>query len=210
MSPGRFITFEGGEGTGKSTHVALLAQRLRDAGHTVTETREPGGTPQAEAVRALLVSGETDRWSPEAEALLNYAARDSHLNVQIRPALDAGTWVVCDRYIDSTRAYQGHAGGVDNSFLATLEKTIVSTTMPDLTFVLDLDPEIGLARAENRATEGESRFEAKGRAFHTTLRNAFLEIARQEPDRCVVIDAAGTREQIADAIWQTVATRLGA
>ena len=213
MATGKFITFEGGEGTGKSTHVALLAQRLRDQGHTVTETREPGGTPQAEAVRSLLVTGETDRWSAQAEALLNYAARDSHLEGMIKPALASGAWVVCDRYIDSTRAYQGYAGGADPSLLASLEQAIVGEVLPDLTFVLDLDPQIGLARAGHRAKDSsadESRFEAKGLEFHTTLRDAFLDIARREPGRCVVLDASGAKEEIAEAVWRQVASRLGA
>ena len=213
MAPGKFITFEGGEGTGKSTHVALLAQRLRERGHDVVETREPGGTPQAEAIRSLLVSGDTEKWSAQAEALLNYAARDSHLNARIKPALASGDWVVCDRYLDSTRAYQGYAGGVDGSLLASLENAIVGDFLPDLTVVLDLDPTIGLTRAQIRASEGstdESRFEAKGLAFHTALRNAFLDIAEHEPERCIVLDASRSKEAIADDVWQTVASRLGA
>ncbi|MGI9413834.1 MAG: dTMP kinase [Hyphomicrobiales bacterium] len=211
MERGKFITFEGGEGTGKSTHARLLATSLEAAGHTVLVTREPGGTPDAEAIRALLVSGDPDRWSPEAEALLNYAARDDHLTKQIRPALDAGTWVVCDRYIDSTRAYQGSAGGADSGLIDALERVVVAETMPDLTLVLDLDPAYGLDRAGTRAQTAagqEDRFEGKGDAFHRQLRDAFLRIAEREPDRCLVIDGAGTKEAVAEIIWQAVVTRL--
>ena len=211
MEQGKFITFEGGEGTGKSTHARLLANRLEAAGHKVLVTREPGGTPDAEAIRSLLVSGKADRWSAEAEALLNYAARDDHLNKQIRPALDAGTWVVCDRYIDSTRAYQGRAGGVDADLIDALERTIVAETMPALTLVMDLDADQGLDRAEVReqvSAQNETRFEAKGVPFHRELRAAFLAIAQREPDRCIVIDASGDKEHVAEIIWQAVVTRL--
>ncbi len=208
---GRFITFEGGEGTGKSTQIAALATRLRDAGRTLLETREPGGTPEAEKVRELLVSGAADRWSPQAEALLNYAARDHHLRTSIRPALNSGTWVLSDRYIDSTRAYQGAAGGVEAGLLAMLEDTIVGTTVPDLTFVLDLDPETGLGRAAERSTptsSSEDRFEGKGLQFHTVLRQAFLDIADANPTRCIVVDAARPRDEVEEYIWDTVVSRL--
>ena len=208
---GRFITFEGGEGTGKSTHVAALAARLRAAGRTVLETREPGGTPETERIRKLLVSGATDRWSPQAEALLNYAARDEHLRTKIRPALTSGTWVISDRYMDSTRAYQGVAGGVAPELLDTLEHAVVGTTVPDLTFVLDLDPQSGLERAADRAAPAsgsEDRFEGKGVVFHETLRQAFLDIAAANQNRCVVVDTARTRDEVADFIWDTVVSRL--
>ena len=211
MEQGKFITFEGGEGTGKSTHARLLANRLEAGGRTVLVTREPGGTPDAEAIRSLLVSGHADRWSAQAEALLNYAARDDHLKKQIRPALEAGTWVICDRYIDSTRAYQGRAGGVDDDLIEALERTIVGDTMPSLTLIMDLDADEGLDRAEVReqiSADNENRFEAKGASFHRELRAAFLAIAQREPDRCTVIDASGEKEQVAEIIWQTVVTRL--
>lgn len=208
MSSGKFITFEGGEGTGKSTHVAGIAERLRDMGRSVLETREPGGTPEAEAIRALLVSGEAERWSGEAETLLNYAARDHHLNLVVRPALEAGTWVVCDRYMDSTRAYQGAAGGVETALIEFLEHEIVGPSVPDLTLVLDLDPETGLARAAERNATGEDRFEAKGLAFHRTLRAAFLQIASDNKERCVVIDAAKPLDEVAEVVRQTVVSRL--
>lgn len=208
---GKFITFEGGEGTGKSTQIAALAARLRGVGRTVLETREPGGTPEAERIRELLVSGATDRWSPEAETLLNYAARDHHLRALIRPALEQGTWVLSDRYTDSTRAYQGIAGGVANDLLAALEQEIIGETTPDLTFVLDLDPQAGLARASERAAPSaaaEDRFENKGLQFHTILRQAFLDIASAHPHRCVVVDAARPRDDVENYIWDTVVSRL--
>jgi len=211
MSAGKFITFEGGEGAGKSTHVAGLSSRLRNGGWTVLETREPGGTNEAEALRTLLVSGDPGRWSAEAETLLNYAARDSHLNGVIRPALRKGSWVVCDRYMDSTRAYQGVAGGVDEEIISILERTIVGDTLPDLTFILDLDPQMGLARAarrENAEVAGEDRFESKGLAFHRVLREAFRQIAQDNDKRCVLIDAAKPLDEITEMIWQTVVTRL--
>jgi len=200
----RFITFEGGEGTGKSTHCRLLAERLRAMGRQVTLTREPGGSPAAEQIRGLLVSGDTNRWSPEAEALLNYAARDSHLLETIRPSLAKGEIVICDRYIDSTRAYQGYAGGCDMGLIDTLEKQIVGADRPQLTLVFDLDVAQGLERAGGRKTPDEDRFKRKGLVFHKRLRDGFLAIARAEPDRCKVIDVGGPVEATADAVWRHV------
>ncbi len=196
-----FITFEGGEGTGKSTQIKLLADRLIAQGRAVILTREPGGTKQAEALRSLLVSGDTDRWSAESEALLNYAARDSHLHQVIRPALTAGSTVLCDRFMDSTRAYQGYAGACTFHLLDELERSIVGDTRPTLTFVFDLDPVIGLARAKSRGDGAEDRFERKGLAFHQRLRNGFLEIAQADPQRCRVIDASQDMIAVATAIW---------
>ncbi len=196
-----FITFEGGEGTGKSTQIKLLADRLIAQGRAVVLTREPGGTKQAEALRSLLVSGDTDRWSAESEALLNYAARDSHLHQVIRPALTAGSTVLCDRFMDSTRAYQGYAGACTFHLLDELERSIVGDTRPTLTFVFDLDPVIGLARAKSRGDGAEDRFERKGLAFHQRLRNGFLEIAQADPQRCLVIDASQDMTAVAAAIW---------
>ena len=167
--PARFITFEGGEGTGKSTHSKRLAERLRAAGHKVTLTREPGGSPAAELVRGLLVSGDTNRWSPEAEALLNYAARDSHLRETIRPALAAGEIVICDRFIDSTRAYQGYAGGCEMGFIDALERQIVGSDRPQLTLVFDLDVEQGLERAGHRRFVERRSFRAQGRSISPAL-----------------------------------------
>ena len=196
-----FITFEGGEGTGKSTQLKLLADRLLAEGRIVVQTREPGGTKEAEALRALLVSGETDRWSAESEALLNYAARDSHLHHVIRPALAAGAIVLCDRFMDSTRAYQGYAGGCTFHLLDELERSIVGDTRPTLTLMFDLDPIIGLARAKSRGEGAEDRFERKGLAFHQRIRHGFMEIAKADPQRCRVINANQSVDAVAAAIW---------
>ena len=208
MARGRFITFEGGEGTGKSTQAALLADHLRADGREVVQTREPGGSPGAEALRSLLVSGEGDRWSPLAETLLMYAARADHLDRVIRPALDRGAWVVCDRFADSTRAYQGAAGGASEELIETLDARVVGDDQPDLTLVFDLPVEAGLARAAGRGGD-EARFEGKGPEFHQRLRDAFSAIAAAHPDRCMLIDAAGAREAVAERVWAAVRDRLG-
>lgn len=207
MRRGRFITFEGGEGGGKSTQLKLLAERLRGLGLEVVTTREPGGSPGAEAVRDLLVQGAADRWSPLTETLLMYAARRDHLERVITPALERGAWVLCDRFADSTRAYQGAAGGAPAELIATLERHVVADQWPDLTLVLDLPAETGLERAAARAGL-ETRFESKGAAFHARLRQAFLDIARAEPDRCVVVDAARPLEAVSQAVWDGVVARL--
>jgi dTMP kinase len=207
MARGMFITFEGGEGAGKSTQCARLSERLRVAGHEVVATREPGGSAGGEAVRALLVSGPVERWSALSEALLMNAARRDHLERVIGPALARGAAVVCDRFADSTRAYQGSAGGAPLEFLLAMEAQIVGPWRPDVTFILDLAPEAGLARAGERGG-AEARFEAKGLAFHQALRTAFLQIARDEPGRCVVLDGAGEPEAIAEAVWREVRVRL--
>jgi dTMP kinase len=212
VTRGRFITFEGGEGAGKSTQVRRLAERLSalpgGRGEVVT-TREPGGSPGAEAIRALLVSGPVERWSPITETLLMYAARRDHIERVIAPALERGAWVICDRFYDSTRAYQGAAGGAPRALIHALEAEVVGAVIPDLTLVLDLPIEAGLARATRRG-DGEGRFEAKGRVFHQRLREAFLDIAAQEPERCRVIDARGTIAQIAARIDAAVAARWDA
>jgi len=192
--PGAFVTFEGGEGTGKSTQLKLLAATVMGRGIPVIQTREPGGTPEAEALRTLLVNGDPGRWTAEAEALLNYAARASHLQAIIRPALAAGKFVLCDRFSDSTRAYQGYAGGCDMKLLDALEASIVGPTRPALTLILDIDPELGLARTKTRADGSEDRYERKGLEFHQQLRAGFLKIAEAEPERCRVIDASGSIE----------------
>ena len=194
--PGIFVTFEGGEGTGKSTQLKLLATTITARGFHVVQTREPGGTPEAEALRTLLVNGDPGRWTAEAEALLNYAARSLHLEKVIRPALAAGKFVLCDRFSDSTRAYQGYAGGCDMKLLDALEAAIVSSTRPALTLILDIDPSKGLDRAKARADGSEDRYERKGLEFHQRLRAGFLMIAEAEPKRCRVIDASGTIEDI--------------
>ncbi|MFZ5669805.1 MAG: dTMP kinase [Pseudomonadota bacterium] len=207
MSRGKFITFEGGEGTGKSTQSVVLTDRLTAAGRPAIRTREPGGSAGADELRRLLVEGGADRWSPLSETLMMNAARRDHLERTITPALEAGTWVVCDRFADSTRAYQGAGGGVSPEFIAAVERAVVGDTRPDLTLVFDLDPQVGLERAFGRDMF-EVRFETKGLAFHERLRAAYLAIARAEPERCVVIDASGDREQVARAVWRAVEARL--
>ncbi len=204
---GRFITLEGGEGAGKSTLAQALAQALRAEGKDVVQTREPGGAPGADAIRALLVSGSADRWSPIAEALLFAAARSDHLDRTIRPALARGAWVLCDRYVDSTYAYQVAAGGLDATAFEALHR-LIDAPAPDLTLVLDLDPTDGLLRSRGAAS-GEDRFEAKGAAFHARVRAAFLDIARREPARCAVIDAAKPRDETLAAARSLIAARLG-
>ena len=204
---GRFITFEGGEGAGKTTQIRRLAARLEPCVGEVVLTREPGGSPGAEALRQLLVRGEPDRWSPLSETLILYAAREDHLERTIRPALAQGRWVLCDRFADSTRAYQGAGGGAAEGFIAGLETTIVGETRPDLTLILDLPVELGLARASTRGG-GEERFERKGRDFHDRLRRGFLTIAEAEPRRCVVVDAAAPPDTVAQAVWAAVQDRL--
>ncbi|MFN4143720.1 dTMP kinase, partial [Aestuariivirga sp.] len=165
-------------------------------------TREPGGTREAEVVRALLVSGDVARWTPRAEALLNYAAREQHLEEVIRPALAAGKIVLCDRFMDSTRAYQGYAGGCELAFIDALEKAVVGPTRPDLTLIFDLDPALGLARAKARGDAlTEDRYERKGLAFHMTLREGFLDILRRDPKRCRLVDASQDLDAVAADVW---------
>jgi dTMP kinase len=204
---GRFITFEGGEGAGKSTQARGLRDRLEEAGRNVVLSREPGGSPGAEEIRALLVSGEAERWTAAAETLLLYAARSDHLDRVIRPALERGDWVVCDRFADSTRAYQGAAGGASPSLVSSLEREVVGTARPHLTLVLDLPAEAGMERVAGRG-EVRTRFEARGLEFHERLRRGFLEIATAEPERCVVIDASQPQDAVAEAVWDAVRERL--
>jgi dTMP kinase len=204
---GLFITFEGGEGAGKSTQIKRLAEHFEKAGRDVVLTREPGGTAAAEDVRALLVSGDTGRYSAVAEALLNYAARDSHLRQVITPALAKGSTVLCDRFIDSTRVYQGVAGDCPQELIAALEKQVVGAVMPDLTLIFDLDPALGLERARNRGAGIEDRYERKGLDFHEKLRRGFLDIARLEPQRCVIINAAQPLENVWSQIKSVIEAR---
>jgi len=214
MTAPRFITLEGGEGTGKSTQARRLGARLEELGHKVTLTREPGGSPGAEAIRQLLVTGEPNRWTPLGETLLHFAARQEHLARTIRPALARDEWVICDRFVDSTMAYQGAAQGFDQSAITRLADLVIGQTMPSLTLILDLPVDIGLARAASRAGvnpaphDGEDRYERMGKAFHETLRQSFLEIARAAPQRCAIINAAQSEEQVAVQIWHTVTSRL--
>jgi dTMP kinase len=199
---GLFITFEGGEGGGKSTQVARLAEALRADRRQVLTTREPGGSPGAEAVRHVLLSGAAEPLGPRMEAILFAAARSDHVEQVIRPAVAAGKVVLCDRFMDSSRVYQGVTGNIEPAFMAALERATVNGMRPDLTIVLDLDPVEGLRRAAARrgAGEGADRFEKEEVDLHRRRREAFLAIARAEPDRCVVLDAGRPEEQVAAQI----------
>lgn len=211
MTRGRFITFEGGEGAGKSTQVRRLVARLQGLGVEVVATREPGGSVGAEAIRNLVLTGAADRWSPITETLLMYAARRDHIERTILPALESGAWVVCDRFADSTRAYQGQAGGVSGGLIGTLEAEVLGDAVPDLTLVFDLPVETGLARAEQFAKlagHGETRFESKGLDFHRRLRAAFQAIAAANPDRCRLIEAAVSIDQVEAQVWAPVEALL--
>ncbi len=204
---GRFIAFEGGEGAGKSTQVKGLVAHLRACGLEVVQTREPGGSPGAEALRDLLVRGDAARWSPISETLMMYAARADHLEKIIRPALDRGAWVVCDRFADSSRAYQGAGGGVAPAFIEQIDAVVVGDTQPDLVLVMDMPVEAGLKRAHSRG-DSENRFESKGLAFHERLRQGFLNRAAKVPDRYRVIDADQTIEALRTEIWTLVSAQF--
>jgi len=208
LKRGRFITIEGGEGAGKSTQAGLLVAALAKAGIAALRTREPGGAPGAEAIRTLLVEGEPGRWDAVTEALLMVAARRSHLTHTIRPALERGEWVVCDRFVDSTTAYQGYGGGVPLAALAELHRLIAGDLLPDLTFIIDVPVAKGLARAAGRSGS-ETRFERMDPAFHERLRQGFLEIARVSPGRCVVIDGQGDVNTVQQAMLDALRERLG-
>jgi dTMP kinase len=210
VTPGRFITLEGGEGAGKSTLARSLKDRAEALGLRVTVTREPGGSPKAEAIREVILSGRVKQHGPFVEALMFSAARIDHIDRLIRPALERDEWVICDRFIDSTRAYQGTLGRIDPGLLAELEAVTIDGLMPDLTLILDLDPTIGLARAARRRAPGEGtdRFESETLAFHRTLRQAYLDIAEREPARCVVLDAAQPPATLAQAAWTAIRDRL--
>jgi dTMP kinase len=206
---GHFITFEGGEGSGKSTHAATLAQRLKSAGQEVVLTREPGGSTGAEIIRHILLSGIAKPLGAETEAILFAAARDDHVRNTILPALKAGRWVICDRFIDSTRVYQGVLGNVDQRLIRSLERVTVGQAFPELTFILDVPASIGLARAKSRrGQETPDRFEAESLEFHEKLRQAYRTLAAEEPKRCVIMDGRAPRDVVADRIWSIVAERL--
>lgn len=193
---GRFITFEGGEGSGKSTQARLLAEHLSNRGHEVVLTREPGGTPGAEAIRALLVTGDPERWTPWSEACLVNAARADHVARVIRPALGRGAFVICDRFVDSTRAYQGAGKGLADAALVALHEQAIGGLWPDLTLVLTLPAETGLARAAARG-DGEGRFEAHDGGFHARVDAFFRGLPAAEPGRCRAIDAGRPIDAIA-------------
>jgi len=206
---GRFITLEGGEGAGKSVQARRLEARLKAAGLEVVRTREPGGSPHAEALRKVILSGFARPFGPEGEALMFAAARIDHLDQTILPALKRGRWVVCDRFADSTRAYQGAAGNLPADYVSRLERVVVGDARPDLTLILDLPPEAGLDRASSRrGAGGADRFEAEDIGFHRTLRRAFLDIAAAEPERCAVVDALKSEDDVEADIWAAVEARL--
>jgi dTMP kinase len=206
---GRFITFEGGEGGGKSTHAKMLVERLEAAGLEVVLTREPGGSPGAEIIRHVLLSGAAKPLGAETETILFAAARDDHVRNTIAPALEAGKWVICDRFMDSTRVYQGALGKVDERLIKGLERVTVGDLVPDLTIILDVPPEVGLSRASQRRGDAEAdRFEAEAISFHEALRHAYAELAKVEPKRCVLIDATKAKEAVQSDIWTAVMMRL--
>ncbi|MDX2224512.1 MAG: dTMP kinase [Rhodospirillaceae bacterium] len=207
MATGFFITLEGGEGGGKSTQAKLLGQALQRHGRAVTLTREPGGSPGAEAIRALLVRGDANRWDGLTEALLHYAARRDHVECTVRPALAAGRVVISDRFADSTTAYQGYGHGLDLPAIASLHRLALGDFMPNLTFILDLTVEKGLLRAAQRGGN-DNRYETMGRDFHERLRQGFLAIAARDPARCVVVDADRSVEDIHRDLWTVVDKRL--
>lgn len=208
---GRFITLEGGEGTGKSTQQGRLAAWLRDQGLAVVETREPGGSPGAEQIRELLVTGEAGRWDAMTETLLHFAARRDHFVRTIQPALAAGTWVVSDRFADSTLAYQGFGHGLGRDPVEALYRLVLDDFAPDLTLILDLPVQAGLDRARQRIGVGgaaEDRYESMDGSFHERLHEGFHDIARRAPERCRLIDASGSEEAVAAAIRAAVADRF--
>ncbi|MDP6786156.1 MAG: dTMP kinase [Rhodospirillales bacterium] len=207
MAPGKFITLEGGEGAGKSTQAKLLGRNLSQAGQPTLVTREPGGAPGAEEIRGLLVTGAVGRWDPMTEALLHYAARHEHVAKTIKPALETGTWVISDRFADSTMAYQGYGHELGRQVVEALNERVLGPFAPDLTLILDLPVDDGLKRA---VAGPEDRYERMGRDFHQRLRDGFLDIAGREPGRCAVIDARAAVDEVQAAIHAVVRQRLDA
>jgi dTMP kinase len=201
---GFFVTLEGGEGAGKSTLALGLKNKFEKAGHPVVITREPGGTPKGEEIRKILLAGIVQRLGPMAEMLLFASARDEHLKQIIRPALEKHQVVICDRFSDSTRAYQGYVGGVERSLVERLDKVVVDHTQPDMTFILDISPEVGLARVKLRAGRTD-RFESETLNFHRKLRAAFFDIAQRFPERCIILDGEQSREAILEKAWNALA-----
>jgi dTMP kinase len=208
MASAKFITFEGGEGAGKSSQIGLLAKALAAAGIPVRTTREPGGSPGAEQIRELLVTGAAERWDAMTEALLHFAARREHLRSVVWPSLEAGTWVLSDRFADSTMAYQGYGHGLGRTPIAQLYALTAGDFAPDLTVILDVPVELGLERARARH-DGEDRYEGLGAEFHERLRQGYREIAEREPGRCALIDASGEVAAVQAAIRACVTERLG-
>jgi len=206
---GKFISFEGGEGSGKSTQIKLLAERLAAAKLRAIVTREPGGSPGAEVIRHVVLSGMGKLLGPDAETLLFAAARDDHVRTVIQPALSQGTWVLCDRFSDSTRAYQGRLGNVAPGMLNAMQRVTIGDLKPDLTIILDVPVEVGLKRAAARRGAGEpDRFESEDLKFHQDLRDAYRQIAAEDPERCVLIDAAASPEEVAAQVWAALRDHL--
>jgi dTMP kinase len=206
---GKFITFEGGEGSGKSTQIKKLAERLAKARQRAIVTREPGGSPGAEIMRHLVLSGMGKLLGPEAETLLFAAARDDHVRTVIQPALNQGTWVLCDRFSDSTQAYQGRLGQVEPGVLNAMQRVTIGDLKPDLTIILDIPVEIGMQRAAARRGSGApDRFESEDLQFHQGLRDAYRQIAADDPRRCVLIDANADADTVADRVWTAVRERV--
>ena len=206
---GKFITFEGGEGSGKSTQIKMLAQRLDAIGTRHIATREPGGSPGAEIIRHVILSGVGKLLGPETETLLFAAARDDHVRTVILPALNQGSWVLCDRFFDSTRAYQGSLGQVSPDVLNALQRVTIGDLKPDLTIILDVPVEVGMQRAAARRGSGAAdRFESEDMTFHQGLRAAYRKIAAEDPQRCVLIDATADPDSVGQAIWSTVREHL--
>ena len=206
---GRFITFEGGEGSGKSTQIKILAERLNTAKLRAIVTREPGGSPGAEIIRHLVLSGMGKLLGADAETLLFAAARDDHVHTVIKPALEQGIWVLCDRFADSTRAYQGRLGDVMPGVLNAMERVTIGDLKPDLTVILDVPVEVGMQRAAaRRGSSAPDRFEAEDIAFHQKLRDAYREIAAGDPERCVLIDANAGADTVAASVWTALRDRV--
>ncbi|MEW6630797.1 MAG: dTMP kinase [Pseudomonadota bacterium] len=210
MTGGFFITFEGGEGAGKSTQIERLARRMRAKKYDVLVTREPGGSPGAEAVRHVLLSGAAEPFGPKMEAILFAAARSDHVEQIIRPAVERGSIVLCDRFMDSSRVYQGVTGGLDPAFMKALEEVAINGMVPDLTLIFDIDPAEGLRRATARrgAGDGPDRFEKETLAIHQRRREAFLAIAVAEPERCIVIDASADASVVENVVTAAVFAAL--
>ena len=209
MARGFFITFEGGEGAGKSTQIELLARKLRAKRYDLMVTREPGGSPGAEAVRHVLLSGAAEPFGPQMEALLFAAARSDHVEQVIRPAIKAGKIVLCDRFIDSSRVYQGVTGGLDPAFMKSLERTSINGMMPDMTLIFDIDPALGMRRAtDRRGKEAADRFEKETLEIHERRRQAYLAIAQAEPERCIFIDASQDQETVENMVTAAVFAAL--
>jgi dTMP kinase len=206
---GKFISFEGGEGSGKSTQIKKLAERLATAKLRAVVTREPGGSPGAEIIRHLVLSGMGKLLGPDAETLLFAAARDDHVHTVIQPALNQGTWVLCDRFFDSTRAYQGRLGQVSPGVLNAMQRVTIGDLKPDLTIILDIPVEIGMQRAAARRGKGmPDRFEAEDVQFHRDLREAYKQIAAEDPERCVLIDADADADTVAAEVWKALRDHL--